>query len=78
MHTPGESKKCRRLKGYGIIGGRYLFKTEIFTYKSKVNLYKKILSGSIPYLTDPGIRKMLVKGMFGDKIPHSIVVHDLP
>ena len=44
---------------------------------SKVNLDEKILFGSIPHLTDPEIRKMLLKSMFGKKIPHSILVHDL-
>ena len=47
-------------------------------YQSKVNLDEKILFGSIPHLTDPKIRKMLEKGMLGTKIPHSILVHDLP
>ena len=50
----------------------------MFMYQSKVNLDEKILFGSIPHLTDPEIRKMLVKGMFGNKIPHSLLVHDLP
>ena len=44
-----------------------IFKTEMFIYHSKVNLDEKISFGSIPYLTDPEIRKMLVKGMFGNK-----------
>ena len=30
-------------------------------------LNEKILFGSVPHLTDPEIRKMLVKGMFGNK-----------
>ena len=33
---------------------------------SKVNLDEKILFGSIPHPTDLEIRKMLVKGMFGN------------
>ena len=41
-----------------------IFKTEIFIYLLRVNLDEKILFGSIPHLTDPEIRKMLVKGMF--------------
>ena len=45
---------------------RPIFKTEIFICQSKVNLDKKMF-GSIPHLTDPEIRKMLVKGMFGNK-----------
>ena len=39
----------------------------MFIYQSKVNLDEKILFGSIPHLTDPEIRKMLVKAMFGNK-----------
>ena len=46
---------------------RPIFKNELFIYQSKVNLDEKILFGSIPHLTDPEIRKMLVKGMFGNK-----------
>ena len=45
---------------------RPIFKTEIFIYLSKVNLDENILIGSIPHLTDPEIRKMLVKGMIGN------------
>ena len=71
-------KKLRRLKGCEIKSMRLIFKTEMFIYQSNVNLDEKILLGSIPHLTDPEIRKMLVKGMFGNKIPHSILVHDLP
>ena len=44
-----------------------IFKTEKFIYQSKVNVDEKILFGSIPHFTDPEIRKMLVKGMFGNK-----------
>ena len=44
-----------------------IFKTEMFIYQSKVNLGEKNLFGSIPHLTDPEIRKMLIKGMFGNK-----------
>ena len=43
-----------------------IFKTEMFIYQSIVNLDEKILFGSIHHLTDPEIRKMLVKGMFGN------------
>ena len=48
----------------------------MFVYQSKVNLDEKILFGSIPHLTDPEIRKMLVKDMHGNN--NSILVHDLP
>ena len=44
-----------------------IFKTKVLIYQSKVNLDEKILFGSIPHLRDPEIRKMLVKGMFGNK-----------
>ena len=57
----------RRLEGCGIKSIRPIFKTEMFIYQSKVNLNEKILFGSIPHLTDQEIRKMLVKGMFGNK-----------
>ena len=49
----------------------------MFIYQSKVNLDDKNLFGSIPHLTDPKISKMLVKGMFGNKNSHSILVHDV-
>ena len=57
---------------------RPIFKTDWFIYQSKVNLDEKILFGSIPHLTDPEIRKMLVKGLFGNYNSTSILVHDLP
>ena len=46
---------------------RPIFKTEVFIYHSKVNLDEKIFFGSIPHLTDPESRKVMVKGMFGNK-----------
>ena len=46
---------------------RPIFKTEMFIYQSKVNLDEKILFSSIPHLTGPEIRKMLVKVMSGNK-----------
>ena len=46
---------------------RPIFKTEMFIYQSKVNLDEKNLFGNIPHLTDPEIRKILLKGMFGNK-----------
>ena len=67
-NIPGESKKnFRRLKGCGTKSMRPIFKTEMFIYQSKVNLDEEISFGSIPHLTDPEIRKMLVKGMFGNR-----------
>ena len=46
---------------------RPIFKTEMLIYHSKANLYKKILFGKITHHLDPEIRKMLVRGMFGNK-----------
>ena len=46
---------------------RPMFKTEMLIYHSKANLDEKILFGSILHLTNPEIRKMLVKGMFGNR-----------
>ena len=57
---------------------RPIFKTEMLIYQSKVNLNEKILFSKIPTLIDPEIRKTLVQGTFGNKIPHSTLVHDLP
>ena len=61
-----------RLAGYGIKSVRLKFNTEMLIYHSKVNLDEKILFGNIPHLVDPEIGKMLVKGMFRIKNPHSI------
>ena len=55
-----------------------IFKTEMFIYQSKVNLDEKIQFGSIPHLTDPEIWKMLLRACLGTKIPHSILVYNLP
>ena len=46
---------------------RPIFKTEMFINQSKANLDMTILFGSIPHLTNPEIRKMLVKSMLGNK-----------
>ena len=59
--------KFNRLSSYGIKGIWPIFKTEMFIYQPKVNLDEKILFGCILHLTDPEIRQMLVKGMFGNK-----------
>ena len=50
----------------------------MFIYLSKVDLDEKILIGSIPHLTDPEIRKMLVKGMLGNKSSTFRSGHALP
>ena len=60
-------KKFRRLEGCGIKSMRPIFKTKMLIYQSKVNLDEKILFDSIPQLTDPEIRKMLIKSMFRSK-----------
>ena len=75
---PGESEMFARLVGYGIKSMRPIFKTEMLIYQSKINLHEKILFRKIPHLIDPEMRKILEKGMFGSKIPHSILVHYLP
>ena len=46
---------------------RPIFKTEMLMYQSKANLDEKILFGNITHHSDPEIRKMLVRGMFGNK-----------
>ena len=46
---------------------RPIFNTEMFIHQSKFNLNEEILFGNIPHLMDPEIRKMLVKGMLGNK-----------
>ena len=63
-------KKFRCLEGCGIKSMRPIFKTKMLIYQSRVNLDEKVLFGNISHLIDPGIRKMLVKGMFGNKTFH--------
>ena len=46
---------------------RPIFKTEMLMYQSKANLDVKILFGNITRYLDPEIRKMLIRGMFGNK-----------
>ena len=57
----------RRLADCGIKKCVTNIKTKMFIYQSKVNLHEKILFGSIPHLTDPENREMLVKGMSENK-----------
>ena len=52
-------------------------KTEMLIYQSKANIYENILFREITHHLDQEIRKMLVKGMFGNEDPHSILVNDL-
>ena len=47
-------------------------------YQSKANLDGKTLLGKITHHLDPEIRKMLVRGMFGARIPQSTLVHNSP
>ena len=44
-----------------------MLKTEMLIYLSKANLAQKILFGKITHHLDPEIRKMLERGMFGNK-----------
>ena len=46
---------------------RPIFKTEMLMYQSKGNLDLKILFGNITHHSDLEIRKMLERGMFGNK-----------
>ena len=58
---------------------RPIFKTEMCIYQSKVNLAGKILFGNILHLIDLlEIRKCWYPACLGTKIPHSVLVHDLP
>ena len=59
---------------------RQVFKIEMLFYQSKANLGEKILYGKVTHGLDPEIRKMLARGMFGNKessFPNSILVHNL-
>ena len=46
---------------------RPMFKTEMLIYQSQANLDGESLFGKIVHRLDPEIRKILVKGMFGNK-----------
>ena len=61
------------MAGYGITSMKPIFKTEVLMYQSKVNLEEKILFVNVPHLIDPETRACLQQ-----KIPYSILVHDLP
>ena len=56
-----------RFVGYGIKSMWLVFKTKILIYQSKANLDEKILFGETTHHLDPEIRKMLVRGMFGNE-----------
>ena len=47
-----------------------IFKTELLIYLSKANLDEKILFDKITHYLDPGIRKMLVRNLYGNRIFH--------
>ena len=53
--------------GYEIKSLRPIFKTEMVINQSKANLDEKILFGKITHHLDPEIRKMQVRGMFGNE-----------
>ena len=48
-------------------GMRPIFKNEMLIDQSQANLDEKILLGIIIHHLDPEIRRMLVRGMFGNK-----------
>ena len=45
-----------------------IFKTELLIYQSKANLDEKILFDKITHQLDPEIRKMPVRGLYGNQI----------
>ena len=47
-------------------------------HRVNVVLDEKNMFANMPHVIDPEVRKMLVQGMFGNKIPHSILVLVLP
>ena len=60
-------KKFSRLVSYGEKSMRPIFKSKMLIYQSKANLDEKMLFGKIIHHLDPKIRKVLVRGMFGNK-----------
>ena len=42
-------------------------KTEMLIFQSKANLDKKILFGKITHLKDPTIKRMSVRGLYGNR-----------
>ena len=49
---------------------RQIFKTKLLIYQSQTNLDEKILFGKITHLDDPTVRKMLVRGWYGNREFH--------
>ena len=69
-------KKFTRLAGCDLKSRRPIFKTESLIYQLKANLHEKILFGKITHHFGQEIRKMLVRGMFGNKINRKRKGHD--
>ena len=69
--VPVEKKRCTRLPGCGISSMLPNFKIELLIYQTKVKVDGKFFFGKITL--DPKIKKMLVRGMFGnnDSLLHS-------
>ena len=44
-----------------------IFKAEIFIYQSKANSDGEILAGRITHLLEPEIRKILIRGLYGNE-----------
>ena len=73
---PGDSREnLRHLTGFPIKSMRQIFKTETLVYPPKANLEVLILFGKIT--SDPELRKMLVRGLYMNELPCSILVHNL-
>ena len=49
---------------------RPIFKTEMLMYQSKANLVEKTLFGKVTHLYDSIIRKMPVRGLYGNRKFH--------
>ena len=47
-----------------------IFKTELLIYQSKANLDEKILFDKVTHHLDPKMRKMPVRGLYGNRIFH--------
>ena len=63
-------KKFKRLVGCYIKSMGSIFKTELLIYHSKANLDEKILFDKFTHHLDPEIRKMSVRGLYGNRIFH--------
>ena len=54
------------MAGYGIKSMRPIFKTKMLIYQSKAKLDENTMFGNITHHLNQEIRKMLVRGMFGN------------